>query len=472
MMDRKFYNDDFEKLIRQKTDQYKMYPSEKAWKGIYNSLHTKRRRFIAGMSVLIIGFLIIAGKELLTPAKHLASTKKSVLGITQKPSSADATTSFKAFNKESFVQAPSSRSDNGSENINQFTSVDIVPDQQENKTPAPSDNYNYIDIPSANSTATLSSSENLRRVFNNSVLEKTPQEISPDLTEASDKAAQISVRDLRKENIETYNESDKKQINWLQENATQHLTPVKQHRFNLQLYVSPTVNYRKLSGVDYSRIKSTIQNVPIALIHFGNVNDFVDHTPAVGYEVGGSMLYKLTRNLTLKAGFQFNYSRYIIKAFSANPELATITLNSYYGYLADSITGYTNVRNFGGKSRENLQNKYYQLSVPIGLEMRVIGNGKLQFNVAGTIQPTYLLNRNSYLLTTDYLNYTKEPSLFRRWNINGGLEAFLSYQIGGLRWQLGPQFRYQLLSTYTNKYPFKENLMEYGIKIGVSKTIR
>jgi hypothetical protein len=104
--------------------------------------------------------------------------------------------------------------------------------------------------------------------------------------------------------------------------------------------------------------------------------------------------------------------------------------------------------------------------------MRVIGNGKLQFNVAGTIQPTYLMNRNSYLLTTDYLNYTKEPSLFRRWNVNGGLEAFLSYQIGGFRWQIGPQFRYQLLSTYTNKYPIKENLMEYGIKIGISKTIR
>jgi hypothetical protein len=82
------------------------------------------------------------------------------------------------------------------------------------------------------------------------------------------------------------------------------------------------------------------------------------------------------------------------------------------------------------------------------------------------------MNRNSYLLTTDYTNYTKEPSLFRKWNLNGGVEAFLSYQIGGLRWQIGPQFRYQLLSTYTNKYSLRENLMEYGIKIGISKTIR
>ena len=460
-MERKFYNDDFEELIRQKTDQYKMYPSDKVWKGIYNSLHTKRRRFIAGMSVLIIGFLMIAGKELLMPAKHAAIAKKEVVENVQKTSPADVTETFQAFKKENFIQSPVTEN---KQNINQFITVDVLPDQQENKIPAPS--ADYISLPIETITP-----ESPKHVVGNNSLEKLPLEINAGINEPLNKLNAVSVMDLHKKTAISYNEADKKQITWLQEYAPQQLTPIKKHKFNLQLYVSPTVNYRKLTGVDYSRIKSTIQNVPIALIHFGNVNDFVDHTPAVGYEVGGSMLYRLTRNLTIKAGLQFNYSRYIIRAFSSNPELATITLNSYYGYLADSITGYTNVRNFSGKSRENLQNRYYQLSAPIGLEMRVIGNGKLQLNIAGTIQPTYLLNRNSYLLTTDYLNYTKESSLFRRWNVNGGLEAFISYQIAGFRWQIGPQFRYQLLSTYTNKYPFKENLMEYGIKIGISKTI-
>jgi hypothetical protein len=92
--------------------------------------------------------------------------------------------------------------------------------------------------------------------------------------------------------------------------------------------------------------------------------------------------------------------------------------------------------------------------------------------VAGTFQPTYLLNRNSYLITTDYKNYTREPSLVRRWNVNAGVETYVAYNTGTVRWQLGPQFRYQMLSTYQNKYPIKEYLMEYGFKIGVSKTIR
>jgi hypothetical protein len=137
-----------------------------------------------------------------------------------------------------------------------------------------------------------------------------------------------------------------------------------------------------------------------------------------------------------------------------------------------SLTSYTDIRNFGGSSVDNLKNQYYQFSLPVGLELKVLGNDRLQFNIAGTIQPTYLLNKNSYLITTDYKNYTKAPSLVRRWNMNAGAEAFLSYARGDVKWQVGPQFRYQLLSSYDKAYPIKEYLMEYGIKIGITKTIR
>jgi len=121
---------------------------------------------------------------------------------------------------------------------------------------------------------------------------------------------------------------------------------------------------------------------------------------------------------------------------------------------------------------QNLRNQYFEFSLPVGLEYRLWGNDKIQLNVAGTLQPTYLLNHNTYLITTDFENYTKEPSLVRRWNLNTSAEIFLSYKTGGLKWTVGPQFRYQLLSSYVNKYPIHEYLMEYGIKIGVAKTIR
>jgi hypothetical protein len=104
--------------------------------------------------------------------------------------------------------------------------------------------------------------------------------------------------------------------------------------------------------------------------------------------------------------------------------------------------------------------------------LRVLGNERLQFNIGATVQPSYLLNTNSYMLTADYSNYTKEPSLFRRWNVSGGIEAFLSYQMGPVRWQVGPEFRYQFLSTYYNsQYPINENLKGYGLKIGITKQL-
>jgi hypothetical protein len=49
MKESNFYSDEFEQLIREKTEQYKMYPSENVWKGVHNSLHTKRKWFIGSV---------------------------------------------------------------------------------------------------------------------------------------------------------------------------------------------------------------------------------------------------------------------------------------------------------------------------------------------------------------------------------------------------------------------------------------
>src|SRR5262249_35250019 len=77
MKESNFYSDDFEQLIRDKTEQYKMYPSERVWKGVHNSLHTRRRWFIGSMSLLVTGILFFAGRELITPSAHSVVVRKS-----------------------------------------------------------------------------------------------------------------------------------------------------------------------------------------------------------------------------------------------------------------------------------------------------------------------------------------------------------------------------------------------------------
>ena len=104
--------------------------------------------------------------------------------------------------------------------------------------------------------------------------------------------------------------------------------------------------------------------------------------------------------------------------------------------------------------------------------MKLAGNEKLQWNVGATIQPTFVVGGKNYLISSDYRNFVNEPSLFRRWNLNAGFETFITFKSKGLSWQIGPQFRTQLLSTNSKQYVIEEKLLNYGLKVGVSKIIR
>jgi hypothetical protein len=128
----------------------------------------------------------------------------------------------------------------------------------------------------------------------------------------------------------------------------------------------------------------------------------------------------------------------------------------------------SNYRNFNGAQTDWLQNFYFQVSTPIGAEIKLHGTEKMYVGAATTIQPTYVLGDRAYLITADYKNYAQVPWLMRRGNVNTSLETFVAYSTGKVNWQVGPQVRYQLLSSFVNKYPVKENLFDFGLKVGIS----
>lgn len=451
-MQRNFYTDDFEQLIRQKADQYKMYPSDHVWKGVHTALHGRRRWYWAGLGVILLGACLFTASYLVKEhtVNPLANSLQSSLSATQ-----DAGDQ----NQLSTAQANTNKS--------------IAANSSPERTPGQGQEIPF----------NKSMEEGFPFVMNptveNNLLAIVSSPISDKVIEASSLSIQSTSKDqttfiASPEFADAASESaieSSAQLNWLEEYAVYQLTGTKAKRLGWMLYFSPTMNYRKLTGNGtlYSPA-SEIQSVPLALSFNGAVDNYVHHKPALGFELGTSFQYRTSKHLSFKAGVQFNYSRYNIEAFSSHPEKATIALSPYWD--ADTMVSYTSVRNMSGYAQQEIANQYFEISVPIGVEVRLFGNEKLQLNVAGTIQPTYLVNRNSYLITTDYKNYTREPSLVRRWNVNAGIETFVAYNTGTVRWQLGPQFRYQLLSSYVNKYPIKEYLMEYGFKIGVSKTIR
>jgi hypothetical protein len=475
-MERDFYNEDIEQLIKQKADQYKMYPSDKVWKGIHRTLHPQRKWYWLSFLLFLATISYYTIKDWIAPSGEQTATDLN------KPAEQQPATSHNDDQQTAVIipfitPAPeqpgngpvASRIADAGTNVRGPENALVATASPE--APAAGDNINasaghetpVIDM------ATRQRIENIsHKAYSNiTLLQAVPQQFT---ITAGNRLPVTSLTQVQEEDAAA--DADRARINWLHETAAYELTMPRAKRLSWQLSFSPTMNYRKLEGSRYARLRSDVKNIPIAFNIEGDPDNLVNHKPALGFELGSHFLYSISKRVTLRAGLQFNYSRYDIQAYSSNTtERATIALNNYYGVTTDSITNYTNLRNFGGDAAQDLRNQYFQLSAPIGLELRLLGNSKVQVGVAGTVQPTYLLNRNTYLITTDYKNYTQQPSLVRRWNLNTSAEAFIAYTTGDLKWQVGPQFRYQVLSSYVRRYPIAEHLMEFGIKIGVAKNI-
>lgn len=585
MKESSFYSDEFERLIREKTEQYKMYPSENVWKGVHNSLHTKRKWFIGSMAILVTGILFFSGKELLTPArsthKLAAAGSSSLDNINSDPAK---TNQPEENTQPNFVRVHSAlTAAAGGRHLSTAGTSGV-----EQEEPDPSWNHLAITI-----SHPVVSQPDLFEILSHAVLlpgaapsliEATTGEVAETMPKASKPASEPGLLDswlvrnapetpavhrstdpttsrsgteglretteISRESVETYvsakdgsgddaavrsvleslgahsqharaysgpvrtpsarrdaltgirdsagsvrasaeaigEASDISRVNWLHDYAVYTLpsTPSRGRLF-LQLILAPTVNFRTISGGTLASSKEL--GGPVATVHPGDVQSWVNRTPALGFEFGGNVLYRVTRNLTIKGGLQFNYTRYRMLAYTNLPapaqptQIAQSQQGPYRTPLGNAIyvdslaavgpTVASSPSVAPNPVQATLYNDYFQLSAPIGFELRVLGNERLQFNIGATIQPSYLLNTNSYILSSDYTNYSKEPSMFRRWNVNAGVEAFLSYQMGPVRWQIGPEFRYQLFSTYlsNNPYPVTENLKGYGFKIGITKPL-
>lgn len=448
------YDGELEKQLKEKADQFKMYPSDKVWNEVYGSLHTRRRRFVAGMSVLIGSILILAGSQLIFPSRPVQG-KISAAGVSSsKPAAAMAL----PFTASDLVKIPSANSTDAktSSDIRAANSPYIL-------YPAPEANLNDPGHFSENLPEKNISPAHVKSGQPDHLDIAIPPGVSPlDATEVHETPA--SMQNIAEVNSVFAELAPEK-------SATQ-LTHLRNDRFSWEIYFTPTLNTHYLTGLDYQTMAQSIQSTPIMLVNVSNVNGFVDNTPVLGYNVGGNFLYKLSKNFSLKAGLEFSFNRYYIKAYNSGSSQTSVALNSYFGYVSNPVNSLPGAGAGVDKNPQQYQNRYYQLSLPVGAEMKVAGNGRVQLHVGASLQPSYLLNTDAYVLSDDYKGYTKDAQAFRRWNLNAGAEAYISYGVGNIRWELGPQVRYQIFSTYRDSYPLKENMLNYGLRIGISKTIR
>jgi len=492
-MSNQFYDNEFKKYLKEQTDQHRMYPSDQVWRNIQNEIHGYRKwPALTFISVFIISALVI-GTVLIKPHTQLATVLPDTTGSknTEKVSS-----NIKAENKRNYVDHLSV------ENITQQTITRAIETVQPKRiqesqivtTPLRSKS----DI-TTNSVKELTHEQSLVASSDKMINQGDEQTFfsnkDNDLNNLTSPFVSLMRRnfnarptDFSREhpdlnftfaNSNQYISSDdaNSRFNFILNSTQKNNTGSSFIKFNgnssnldFQFYVTPSISYRRLvDDAQGTLSKSYITALPFAANYMVDVNRVIRHRSAAGYEIGLSLGYNLSSKFALRSGLQFNMREYDIDAYVHPVESATIALVSRSSNeLLNTVTGF---RNIDGSSPIVLKNRYYEIRLPIGIDWRPV-NEKFSWGIAASIQPTYTFDKEPFIITSNFKNYADGSQLMRNWNINTSFETYLGYNTGKYRWQIGPQIRYQLMPTMTNSYPIREYLVDYGIKIGLVRSLK
>jgi hypothetical protein len=487
-MENRFNNRDFEQFVKQNADQYRMFPSEKVWDNIHSTLHVRKRWYGAGIVLLFITVATVTLVMVNHPDKNQSIAQSIPPAQPVKPTVSE--------NKEVFI-APSSASVKhpsdvvtaGKHHPSLFISdlsTEPVADEQYINTEEFNTQIAAAVLPAVRMTgetekiqsavsAHLQHSRNNAGPGNRTIARKALQ---PATIQSPVAAPPVTADNILAETTAAAHEmNNEKAVDPLRnilnntdsKPATEAVRVKKNNKkLTLQAYITPLISYRDLKeNKAFIRAVQTGNLTPMAYTPVPDVKKIVTHKPDMGIQLGFSAGYPITRGISLIGGVQLTVSKYDIKAYTHPSEVTTIALSSAAGGT-NTVSTYTNYRNIGGYKADWLRNLYVSASIPVGLEVKLLSNRKGYLGVSGTVQPTYVIDNRSYLLSTDFKNYAQIPSLIRKVNLNTGFELFVVNNTGKIQWRVGPQVRYQTMSSFKKKYPVEEHLFDFGLKLGVS----
>jgi hypothetical protein len=453
-MRKRINTDELEDYLKDVADSHRMYPSNQIWTNIRENLHgTPRWPALTFISLFIITSLII-GTVFIKPDERIlkqiaSSSNAGSKTVIEKNTFADDINPAKV---TSGIVADILK--------NQLAATEII---EEETVPV----YKPVDA-----QITRTSGANL--IISQPHIPLSFLVEAPQLNMKEVLTAEVTQIESA-ETVSSDKEIEKIKVEYKQSNLSLNTSIVlpkrkKASRWDVGFYITPSNSFRIMTDDKRTKTNAGLGVVPVSTDATVDVNEVIRHKPAMGVETGLSFGYKLTGQLKLKAGVQLNIRQYDIEAYGSSVEVVQLEVSN--GSRVDTLNMLSNYRNGNGAYEITLKNKYHEISVPIGVEWTNSLSKSLSWGVAGTIQPTYIFGKQAFLISNDYKNYTSEAPLFRSWNVNTSVEAYISYKAGKYTWQIGPQVRYQQLSSYSNKYPIKENLYDYGVKFGFTKTIR
>jgi len=448
-------NDNFEQLLQNEAEDYRAYPSDKVWENIRVEMHGKPKWPALLITFTTIVLALTVATVINYPPHHLL-VKENISILPTKNIISSSTTKAKEIHTFSLIEnkfqvaAPAMISFNKKNGVVGFD--ESLANTEKEAISITTEQKDLTDAIAINSKNDASKKEKINNENNEQV--------------ASVETDQTYLSSLKNESKNQLKKSDdvNNYLNNLKDikaNKTQ-----KQSRWSVQYYAAVSNSYRTLSD-DKSRLPF-VSGAERQALQSSNVNDVVRQKPAVGGEFGVSFLRKVSKHFYLKAGVQFNIRKYGIDAFNSNG-------NATFSYIDNNHLNTVSIQSAystkSGTSNATLQNQLTQISVPIGFQWDVVDGKRWGFSAAATIQPTLTLNKNVYVVSTDYQYYADGTSFFRRLNINTSTEFFLTLKSKDVKWFFGPQIRYQQMPTFNDIYPIKEHRIDYGIKFGFVKSL-
>lgn len=483
-MDRKFYTDEFEDLIKESADDFKMYPSKKVWQGLYNDLHPGRKwPSLVVTFAFIFGLLTISHlntQQLRQPVvDHTIVADLKTNSITDNSSATNTTISASAsFKQNKEALSPQSIKISGTPTVNSsmkkvsFNNFEDNIQTQSLEQASASNNVtrpeNAFDAESNSPFLALTAKDDQTN------LEFTQPVTSPEymVSQLNNIPKELVISDgvlsTSSANIEVTSSSLPKQLDEIAVPKKAAVKKLKTSKVRWMYSISPTVSYRKFTSAEAPNANMVLSGLMNAVPGYDVNRKFSNH-PSSGLEAGLTMKYPLNKYLKFTSGLQANYSSYTIEANTIHPMMATLLLQNQSTGMPYAFSNISYYGNGPGVAPVNLRNYSVNISIPVGLEYQVGGNERVKYYLAATAQPVLALTSRSYILSTDNKNYLTNPSMARHLNMATNFGAFMSVNSKKLNWQLGPQVNYQLLSSYTDIYPVKEHYINYGIKLAFGK---
>jgi hypothetical protein len=442
-MDGPFDHNEFEHFLKQNADAHRLYPSDRVWTRLYARMHGRRRRAIA--LLVLLPLLTATGWFIVENTGHRTTviSRSTLPALPEKRSilaSGEHTTTKLITELTNNLATDAAPSDEAPADLQSSPAV-AIPDTDQSTTRAQATTAAPITAVAEATTAARST----RAATATTAVEATSLETNAmpnaELQQTELQEVEIQEVDLQHSALEPTAlqpaDAEERYPLDIESVVNSYQRQLHRPRFRWQLHFTPTVSYRSLKE-DQKFIAQARMSTPSAAAAMANSTDLasvIRHRPDIGMQLGFTGTYPLSKKIDWVTGLQFNV---------------------------------TSFRSSGFRSTANwLRNYYYSVSLPLGLQWRVLGKKQTYWGISATVQPTYVVGNRSYVISVDYQNYAEVPYLINKWNLNVGIETYARFQLGKTDFQIGPQLRYQALSSFKKGYPVQEYLYDFGVKLGV-----